>query len=128
MDQQGAGAGQFFRADDLPHVAIPGIPGAAIGLAAGARLMLVHGRVEPGASLPLHSHPHEQLTYVLEGMAHLRIGDEGRDLAPGDGAIIPGGATHGIVRVGPNGCTVLEVNTPLREEYLPLMARAAQSG
>lgn len=127
MDQQATATGQFFRADDLPHVAIPGIPGALIGLAAGERLMIVHGRVEPGASLPLHSHPHEQITYVLAGVAHLWLGDEGRDLAPGECAIIPGGAVHGIVRVGPEGCTVLEVNTPLREEYLPLMAQAARA-
>lgn len=124
MVQQSTHTAQFFQAATLPHVAVPNIPGAAIGIVAGDRLMVVHGYVEAGASLPLHSHPHEQVTYVLEGVAHLQVGDEARDLHPGDGAIIPGGATHGIVRVGPRGCTVLEINTPLREEYLPLMRQA----
>ena len=124
MVQQSVQTAQFFQANTLSHVAIPNIPGVAIGIVAGDRLMVVHGYVEPGATLPLHSHPHEQITYVLDGMAYLQIGNEGRDLYPGEGAIVPGGHTHGIVRVGPQGCTILEVNTPLREEYLPLMRQA----
>jgi quercetin dioxygenase-like cupin family protein len=111
---------QFFQASALPLLPLP-YPGLTARVAAGDHLMVTFGRLEPGVALPLHSHPHEQITYVLTGMAQLQIGDEKRDLGPGDGGLIPGNVTHGIVGVGPIGCTFLEVYTPLREEYLALL-------
>ena len=125
MDRQAATAAMFFQTNSLPPVPFPQFPGLTARLVAGDRLMTLLGRLEPGTVLPLHRHPHEQLTYVLEGSAHLQIGDEGRDLGPGDGAMIPGDVLHGIVRVGPTGCAILEVYTPLREEYLAAMRQAA---
>ena len=125
MDRQAATAAMFFQTNSLPPVPFPQFPGLTARLVAGDRLMTLLGRLEPGTVLPLHRHPHEQLTYVLEGTAHLQIGDEGRDLGPGDGAMIPDEVLHGIVRVGPTGCTILEVYTPLREEYLAAMRQAA---
>ncbi len=35
-------------------------------LAAGERLMIVESVMQPGASMPLHYHPHEQVSYVTE--------------------------------------------------------------
>ena len=61
-------------------------------------------------------------------MAYLRINEEERELGPGDGALIPGDVTHGIVRVGPDGCAIIEVYTPVREEYLAAMRRAPEVG
>ena len=124
MDRQAPPAAQFFQTASLPPVPFPQFPGLTARLVAGDRLMTLLGRLEPGTVLPLHRHPHEQLTYVLEGTAHLQIGDEGRDLAAGDGAMIPGDVLHGIVRVGPTGCSILEVYTPLRGEYLAAMRQA----
>ena len=124
MDRQAATAAMFFQTNSLPPVPFPQFPGLTARLVAGDRLMTLLGRLEPGTVLPLHRHPHEQLTYVLEGTAHLQIGDEGRDLGAGDGAMIPGDVLHGIVRVGPTGCAILEVYTPLREEYLAAMRQA----
>ena len=35
--------------------------------------MSLFGRLEPGTVLPLHNHRHEQMTYILEGVAYLQI-------------------------------------------------------
>jgi len=115
-------APQFFHVADLPVVQpLPAVPALKVRLVAGERLMAMFGQVEANASLPLHSHPHEQITYVLEGAIHFQVGDEAHDLGPGDGLAIPGGVTHGGVRVGPEGCRFVEIFTPLREEYAALM-------
>ena len=36
-------------------------------LAAGERMNVQHFRIEPGATVPEHSHPHEQVGYVVTG-------------------------------------------------------------
>ena len=41
------------------------------------RTTLVRYRFEPGATFPLHSHPEEQLTVVLEGSAREVADDVG---------------------------------------------------
>ena len=117
----------FFQRDALPQLPFP-IVGLTARQVSGARMSVIFAHLAPGVVLPpLHSHHHEQVTYVLEGLLHLHIGDESRDLGPGDGALIPGGATHGIVHVGPSGCTFIEACSPVRDEYVALL-RATTSG
>jgi quercetin dioxygenase-like cupin family protein len=120
-----ASAPQFFQVAALPDLQIlPAVPELKSRLVAGDRLLAMFGNVEPNASLPLHSHPHEQITYVLEGAIHFEVGGQGHDLGPGEGLVIPGGVTHGGVRVGPEGCRFVEIFTPLRDEYVALMPKA----
>lgn len=114
-EMQTPGTTGYFRAERLRGV--PLLPGATMRFVAGERLMALHGTLEPHASLPLHSHPHEQITYVLTGSVAFQVGDETREMRPGDGLVILGGVTHGAVRVGPEGATILEIFTPIREEY-----------
>jgi quercetin dioxygenase-like cupin family protein len=116
---------QFFQVAALTDVQIlPAVPELKSRLVAGDQLLAMFGNAEPNASLPLHSHPHEQITYVLEGAIHFQVGDEEHDLGPGEGLMIPGGVTHGGVRVGPEGCRFLEIFTPLRDEYVALRPKA----
>jgi len=128
MDQQAPSASMFFRSAEIAPTPFPQFVGLTARLIAGENLMSLFGRLEPGTVLPLHSHRHEQITYVLAGVAYLQIDDEERELGPGDGALIPGDVTHGIVRVGPAGCAIIEVYTPVREEYLAAMRRAPEMG
>ena len=115
---------QFFQVAALTDVQIlPAVPELKARLVAGDRLLAMFGTAEPNSSLPLHSHPHEQITYVLGGAIHFEVGGEGHDLGPGEGLVIPGGVTHGGVRVGPEGCQFVEIFTPLRDEYVALMPK-----
>lgn len=65
--------------------------------------------------LPMHSHPHEQVTYVIEGRFEFTVGDETTVLAPGMVATIPGGVLHGGTTLTP--CRLLDVFAPVREDY-----------
>lgn len=83
----------------------------------GAMLMLVE--LEPNAVVPPHSHPHEQLGLVLSGSISFDIGGERRQLGPDGAYRVPGGVEHGAV-AGPQGCRVVDVFHPVREDYRTL--------
>jgi quercetin dioxygenase-like cupin family protein len=91
----------------------------------GAMLNLV--TFEPGATVPAHSHPHEQLGIVLKGMQALVIDGEAHELHELDGYVLPGGVTHSAY-CGPEGATVLDVFTPVREDYLERMRGVSTGG
>jgi mannose-6-phosphate isomerase-like protein (cupin superfamily) len=56
----------------------------------------------PGSATTPHYHPTtEEIYYILEGTGSMRIGDETRDVGPGDAIAIPPGAIHQITNTGP---------------------------
>jgi quercetin dioxygenase-like cupin family protein len=65
--------------------------------------------------IPIHNHPHEQITYLLEGSMHFVVGDETLTMNPGDIAVIPGGASHGGRTI--SRCRVIDVFAPARDDY-----------
>jgi quercetin dioxygenase-like cupin family protein len=81
----------------------------------GEAAMLNLIEFEPGARVPEHSHPHEQLGYVLEGTLVLRIAGVEHRLAPGHAYAIPGGVEHAAW--SEERCLVLDVFHPVREDY-----------
>lgn len=112
----------FYQIDTIKEVTL--LEGISARFVTGSRIMFSFVRLAPGAVMPDHNHPHEQLGYVLEGTMVLNLAGDERTLQPGDAYTIPGGVTHRAVG-GPNGCLVLDAFNPPREEYL---ARARQAG
>src|ERR1041384_7649243 len=51
-------------------------------------------RLMPGHEPRPHSHPHEQIAYIIEGRMMFYIGDEKHEVGPGGLVVIPGGVTH----------------------------------
>ncbi len=82
----------------------------------GDQMLMSLVDLEPGAEVPEHSHPHEQVGVVLEGDLELEIDGEVRLMRPGAMYIIPGGTTHRARAVG-GGVRVMDVFHPVREEY-----------
>jgi quercetin dioxygenase-like cupin family protein len=72
--------------------------------------------LEANAVIPTHSHPHEQLGVVLQGEPEFTIAGEVRMLHPGEPYVIPGGVPHSV-KVGPSPAQVMDVFSPVREEY-----------
>jgi quercetin dioxygenase-like cupin family protein len=73
----------------------------------------------PGASVPLHSHPHEQLGYMIDGEIVLTVDGVDHTLRPGDAYTLEGGVEHGAI-AGPGGCRILDIFHPIREDYRKL--------
>ena len=65
--------------------------------------------------VPIHQHPHEQLTYLLEGRMEFIVGDEKQLMEAGDLAIIPGGVLHGGRTI--TRCRVIDTFAPARDDY-----------
>ena len=83
----------------------------------GACAMINLIELQPGAVVPLHSHPHEQLGIVLRGMQALIVDGEPHELGPMEGYVLPGGVEHSAY-CGPDGALVLDIFQPVREDYL----------
>lgn len=80
-----------------------------------ANTTLAFWEVEKGATIPLHSHIHEQTTQVLEGKFELTIGDETKTHENGFVAVIPSNVIHGGVAL--TDCKLFDVFSPVREDY-----------
>ena len=72
--------------------------------------------LEPGAVVPMHSHPHEQCGVVIWGEMDLTIAGETRHLKAGDCYIIPGDVEHSAT-AGDAPVRVVDVFAPVREDY-----------
>lgn len=65
--------------------------------------------------LPMHRHPHEQITYVLSGRVQLTVGSETTTLTAGMVMLVPGGVIHGGIAL--TDARVIDVFSPVREDY-----------
>ena len=86
-------------------------------LAYGDRTLMAEFRLEQGADLPRHSHPHEQTGYLVSGEIALTIGDETHQVKPGDSWCIAGGVEHKATVL--EDSVAIEVFSPVREDYIP---------
>jgi quercetin dioxygenase-like cupin family protein len=79
------------------------------------RLTIGEVRLQAGTELPMHAHPHEQITYIISGQFQFTVGEETTVLGPGMTALIPGNVRHGGKTL--TACHVIDIFTPVREDY-----------
>jgi quercetin dioxygenase-like cupin family protein len=85
-------------------------------LAYNDKLFLAEHEMAKGWVGTVHSHPHEQIVYVVHG--HLKITCQGRtvDIRTGDTFVVRGGVEHGASAI--EDSLVVDVFTPCREDYI----------
>ncbi|NNL16233.1 MAG: cupin domain-containing protein [Flavobacteriaceae bacterium] len=71
--------------------------------------------VDAGATIPIHSHEHEQTTQVMEGDFEMTVGDETKIYKPGMLVKIPSNIPHGGRAI--TNCKLSDVFCPVREDY-----------
>jgi quercetin dioxygenase-like cupin family protein len=78
-------------------------------------MMLVRHTMDKGWVGTKHSHPHEQMVYIVSG--HIRFEHPGGtfDAKTGDSFLVPGGVEHQAS--APEDSEVLDIFTPMREDY-----------
>ena len=84
-------------------------------LAVGERMLLVEITLQAGGTVPPHSHPHEQIGYLIKGRLQFEVDDRQTIVEAGGGYCIPGGVTHSAVAL--EDSVAVEVFSPVREEY-----------
>jgi quercetin dioxygenase-like cupin family protein len=91
--------------------------GVEIRVVPGEKMTLVFFYLSPGAKIPEHSHPHEQIGTLLKGSLELSIGQEKRIVNPGQAYVIPSNVPHsGKNLEAPS--EVIEVFSPPREDLV----------
>ena len=92
-------------------------PGVTRKVFTGDGSMLVMTEVYPGAVESPHTHPFEQLVFVVEGSANFTLGEEKFAVSAGDVYRVPPETPHGAEVTGEGPCRLLAVYGPPREDY-----------
>jgi len=91
---------------------IPGFRGRVVH---SEKMTFVYWRIQEGAVLPAHAHPHEQVAHVFSGEFELTIEGETQILAQNSIAVIPGNAQHWGKAL--TACEIMDAFQPVRDDY-----------
>jgi quercetin dioxygenase-like cupin family protein len=106
--------------DDLRELSLRPIwDGIKARIVHGERLLLGIVELDPGAVAQEHHHEHEQLGMVITGTITFRVGDETKELGPGETWTIPSNVPHEAT-AGPEGAVLIDVFAPVREDWVAL--------
>ena len=83
----------------------------------GEKTLMSKFKLAKEARIPFHLHPHEQTGIIISGKLRFKIGDEMFEAETGDSWCIPGGIQHSVEVL--ENSVVIEVFSPVREDYLP---------
>jgi quercetin dioxygenase-like cupin family protein len=80
-------------------------------------MMLVRHRMKKGWVGARHSHPHEQMVYIVSGRLTFQHPGGILEASAGDSFLVPGNVEHQASAL--EDSEVLDVFTPYREDYAP---------
>ena len=92
-------------------------PGVVRRVFSGEHATLAFTTLDPGHEPNPHSHPHEQIVYILSGRARFVVGDEEVTVGPGEMLVVPPGVEHWAETSGDEPVVDLSVFSPRRDEY-----------
>src|SRR5215831_18142031 len=75
-------------------VSMPIVEKISRRILSGDQGMVVWWSIGAGVHVEPHSHPNEQIVWMLKGKIEFRLGSEQRVCGPGDVVVIPGGTEH----------------------------------
>lgn len=91
------------------------LPGCGARFVHAENMTISYWDLEPGAAIPAHSHPHEQVTTLIMGRMEMTVGSQTKLLRPGCVVIIPGNTKHSVR--AEEACYVVDAFYPVREDY-----------
>ena len=110
-----AGGTKVYRWESLPREEVrPGVTRAAFR---GDNALMVMNWLEPGMEVRPHSHPFEQLAYILAGRVRFTVGGEVVEVGAGEVLRIPPDVVHCGEPVGDETAINLDVFAPVRDDY-----------
>jgi quercetin dioxygenase-like cupin family protein len=100
---------------DIPAVTVdPGVRRKV--LAADGSLMAVEVGFQKGSVGAPHSHPHQQIAYIVKGSFELEMEGKRTTIKAGDSYYAQPNIVHGVVALEDG--VILDVFTPQREDFL----------
>ena len=103
-----------FELSEVPSREL--LEGTEVRFVHSETMTVAYWRFEAGVPLPEHSHPHDQITNVIEGKFDLTVNGKTTRLEAGSVAIIPPHASHSGKAV--TECRIIDVFHPVREDYV----------
>ena len=103
----------FKNSDAKPVQALPGLTRRT--LAQGQSLMLCEFSFDANVTVPVHTHPHEQVGYIVHGHVEMTFAGEKYDLHQGDSYYAPSNVPHGAFIHEPS--IIVDTFCPPREDY-----------
>src|SRR5208283_2929557 len=94
---------------------LPGVvarPGVIRKVFTGKNSMMTLNEIKPGTIPNLHSHPHEQITYIVSGAGEFVLGDQVLTLKAGDLLLVPPNVPHSLKVIGEETVLNLDVFSP----------------
>jgi len=86
-------------------------------LVVGDNLMICRFRFAPNLVTAEHSHPHEQMSIVVQGRVRFFVEGQERIASPGDVLHFPSSCWHGATMMDEE-VVLIDVFTPIREDFL----------
>jgi len=103
----------YLNKDAKPINALPGLTRRT--LAQGQSTMLCEFTFDAHVEIPIHSHPHEQVGYVVAGHVEMLIDGKRYELRKGDSYCAPSNVPHGALTLEPT--VIVDTFCPPREDY-----------
>ena len=88
-------------------------------LITGERMMLAHVYLDKGCIVPKHSHENEQFTYILQGVLHFWLGENGEEevtVRAGEVLVIPPNLPHKAEAL--EDTLDMDIFSPPRQDWL----------
>jgi quercetin dioxygenase-like cupin family protein len=73
-NKKSGGNMSFFRESDLKARKV--LDGITLKAVSGDKTMMTFFEFEPNSEIPSHKHPHEQITYIIEGEMEFTVEGE----------------------------------------------------
>lgn len=103
----------FLRVQDLRES--EPVPGYRLRFVHAGSMTVAFWDIEAGAIMPEHSHPHEQVSIVVDGEFELVVAGESRLVRAGDVAVIPSDTPHSGRAV--TRCRINDAFHPRRDDF-----------
>ena len=78
-------------------------------------MMICEFKFDAHVEIPIHSHPHDQVGYLVEGRVEMNIDGEKFELNEGDSYSAPSNVPHGAITLEPS--VIVDTFSPPREDY-----------
>ena len=101
-----------FSEADAASIYFPDMKVWHANLANGTQQEFNWVKFEAGSVYPLHFHPYEQTSVVIQGRMRLTVGDEVREVGPGDMWFAPANVPHGGEILDNKPVVFIEVYSP----------------
>ena len=104
----------FFQLSELSKLAVPD-KRFDVRFIHTDNITVAFNELKAGAEVPVHTHVHETIDYIQEGMLQMTIGEETVEMPAGAVARVPSNIPHGAKAV--TDCKVINVFYPAREDF-----------